>query len=129
MLSTKMGRMTAIFGQSWLKLSFLLLIGLGLVGSLSTNATSSTTAASAVQVRLPNQRRRFNEPRLMADDEKDRKGAGELSILFIIILFCSGNFGGAKKRLSQNGSLSLAPTLQFLPIFGDNFAYINLSAM
>lgn len=70
--TTKMSHMISIICQCWLAIPFLLLILLGLFGSPTTNAD-----AAAVQSTSPNQRRRFNEPRLMGDDEKDRKGAGK----------------------------------------------------
>lgn len=44
-------------------------------------ANLSTVAAS------PNIRRRFSEPRLIADEERDKKGAGKLKLFFVLANF------------------------------------------
>lgn len=55
--------MISMICRLWAAVSLVILLGF-LVSQSTVEAT-------------PNQRRRFIEPRLMADEEKDRKGAGK----------------------------------------------------
>lgn len=59
----KMSQMISMICRLWAAISLVILLGF-LVSQSTVEAT-------------PNQRRRFIEPRLMADEEKDRKGAGK----------------------------------------------------
>lgn len=58
-----MSHITSIICRIWAAASLVILVGF-LASRLTVEAT-------------PNQRRRFTEPHLMADVEKDRKGAGK----------------------------------------------------